>query len=132
MKKNRFADGQSRRGRVRADLFELANVGFLFVFGREQRPDLRDLVALDVEQARAFGRVKPLVQRSCEVVAIEIRLLEIELGKRMRAVDDRLDTVTSRHLADSFDRSNLSVGLNLRPVRISPRRRGEAASKDLG
>src|ERR1043165_3864181 len=132
MKKNRFADGQSRRGRVRADLFELANVGFLFVFGREQRPDLRDLVALDVEQARAFGRVKPLVQRSCEVVAIEIGLLEIELGKRMRAVDDRLDTVTSRHLADSFDRSNLSGEIDLMRDLNQPSARRDGALKSVG
>ena len=47
---------------MRANLFELADVGFLFIFSREQRPNLRNLVALDVKQAGAFGRVEPLMQ----------------------------------------------------------------------
>src|SRR5581483_3222340 len=98
---------------MRTNLFELADVGFLFVFRGEQRPNLRDLVALDVEQSRAFRRVQPFVQTRSKVVAIEIRLLEIELRKRMRAIDNRFDTVTPRHLADGFDRSDLPGEIDL-------------------
>src|SRR5882724_3241070 len=62
MKQKRFTDGQLGRGRMRADLFELSDVALLFFFGGKQRPDFRDLVALDEKQASAFGAVEPFVK----------------------------------------------------------------------
>src|SRR4030095_13112515 len=93
---------------MRADLFEFANVGFLFLFGRKQRPDLRDLVALYIEHARAFWRVKPFVQAGPEVVTVQVLLLELKVSERMRPVDNRFYSARPGHLTDSFYRSNLT------------------------
>src|SRR5882672_3901078 len=81
VKEYRFADGQLRRGGMRADLFELANVRLLLFFGSEQRPDLGDFVALHIKQSRSLRRIEPFVQAGAEVVAVQVRLFEIELRK---------------------------------------------------
>src|ERR1044072_724197 len=98
---------------MRANLFELTDVAFLLVLGREQRPNLGNLVALHEQQAGPFGRIKPFVQRRAEVVAVEIFLLEIKLRERMRAIDDGLDAMTPGHLADSFNRRDLAGDVDL-------------------
>src|SRR5260370_13027159 len=98
---------------MRADLFELANVSLLLFFGSKQRPDLGDLFPSDVKQPRSFRRVQPFVKRRSEVVTIQIPLLEIELGERVRAVDDRFNATRSRHFADGFDRSDLTGDVHL-------------------
>src|SRR5713226_1331235 len=93
---------------MRADLFELADVALLLVFGSEQRPDLRDLLTPDVEHAGAFRRVKPLVQACAKVIAIQVRLFEIKLRERMRAVDYRLDAARACHFTDSLNGRDLA------------------------
>src|SRR5947208_355864 len=117
---------------MRADLFELANVGFLFILSREQRPDFPNLFTLDVKQAGAFGRVKPLMQRSREVVAIEIRLFEIKLRERMCAIDDRLHAMPPRHLTNRFDRSDLPGEIDLMRNLNQPRARCNRALERRG
>src|SRR5437762_905991 len=117
---------------MRANLFELADVAFLFIFSREQRPNPRNFVALDVKQAGAFGRVKPLMQRSREVITIEIRLLEIKLRERMRAIDDRLNAVPPRHLTDRFDRSDLPREIDLMSNLNQPSTRCDRALEGRG
>src|SRR5262245_7779163 len=100
MEEQRLADREARCRRVRSDLFKLANVTSLLSLRRHQRPELLDLVALDVKQSGSFRRIKPLVQTRAEVIATEILLLEIKLRVRMRAIDDRLDSLCARHVAD--------------------------------
>src|SRR4030095_372977 len=78
-----------------------------------QRPDLFNLVALDVKQASALRRVKPFVQTGAEIVAGEILLLEVKLRKRMRAVNDSFDTSRTRHFANRFHRSDLASDVDL-------------------
>src|SRR5437764_12088403 len=46
-------------------------------------------------------------------MAIEMRVLEIKLRERMRAIDDRLNPMPSRHLTDRFDRSDLPGEIDL-------------------
>src|SRR5882724_2718146 len=94
-------------GRVRADLFELANVTVLFLVGGHQWPQLPDLRFPDIQKAGAVGRKQPLMQARPVVVAIKIGVLEREVRKRVRAVDDDFDAALASHLADSFDRENL-------------------------
>ena len=84
-----------------------------FDFGSHQRPELFNLVALDVEQSGALGRVKPFVQAGAEVIATQIFLLEIKLGEGVRAVDDRFDPFGARHLADCFHGRDLSGDVDL-------------------
>ena len=94
VKQQRLANREPRRRGVCADLFKLANVVALFRLRRHQRPKLLDLVALHIKQARSFRRVEPLVQTRPKVVAAEIFLFEVKLRKRMRAVDDRFDSLS--------------------------------------
>src|SRR5215831_6039168 len=93
---------------MRADLFKLADVALLLVFGREQRPNLRNLVALHVKQAGALRRVQPLMQRGAKVIAVEILLFEIKLRERVRAVDDGFHAVLPGHLTYSLYRGDLA------------------------
>src|SRR5687768_15634271 len=48
VKENSFTDGKSHRGRVRADLFEFADVAAVLVFRGHKGPNLRDLLLLYV------------------------------------------------------------------------------------
>src|SRR5467141_2854001 len=98
---------------MRADLLELANVGGLFLFSGEEGPDFGDLVALHIKHTSAFRRIEPLVQTGAEVVAVQILLLKIELGERMRPVDDRFNAACARHFADGSDGRNLSGDVDL-------------------
>src|ERR1044072_7108100 len=68
MEEEGFADGKALRGRARARLLELADVGVLRLLGGEERPDLGNLVSLHVEHPRPLRRVEPLVQGRAEVV----------------------------------------------------------------
>src|SRR5712691_7962358 len=98
---------------MRANLFKLANVGRLLTFGSHQRPELFYLIALDVEHACAFWRVKPLVQTRAEIVALQIVSFEIKLAKRMRAVNNRFDSFSAGHLTNGFDGSDLTRDVDL-------------------
>ena len=53
------------------------------------------------------------MEAGAEVIATEILLLEIELGKGMSAVDDRLDPFRARHFADGFHRRDLAGNVDL-------------------
>src|SRR5215207_5732699 len=108
VEEERLADGQALRGRARARLLELADVGVLRLLGGEERPDLRYLLLLHVEHPRPLRRVQPLVQRGAEVVAAEVVALEAELGEGVRAVDNRLGAAPPRQLADVADGRDLS------------------------
>ena len=108
MKEKRFTNGELRRGRVGADLFEFADVRCLLGFRGHERPEFIDFIALDVKHAGAFRRIEPFVQTGAEVIATEVALFEIELGEGMRAVDDGLNAVRARHVADCFHRSDLA------------------------
>jgi len=44
----------------------------------------------------------------CEVIATEVALFEIELGKGMRAVDDGFNAAGARQVADCFNWSDLA------------------------
>src|SRR5689334_5049227 len=113
MEEQRLSDREPRRRRVRSDLFKLANVTSLLRLSRHQRPELLDLVALDVKQSGSFRRVEPLVQARPEVIATEILLLKIKLRVRMRSVDDRLDALRAGQVADLFHGCNLAGDVHL-------------------
>src|SRR5713226_8264612 len=117
---------------MRADFFELADVALLLVFGGEQRPDLGDLFTPDVQHAGALRRVQPFVQAGAKIIAVQVRLLEIELSKGMRAVNNRLDAPGARHFADGLDRSDLSGDVYLMGDLNQPRARRNGAFEGAG
>ena len=85
----------------------------MFRLRRHQWPKLLDLVALHVQQAASLRRVKPLVQTGTEIVAAEILLFEIKLCERVRTINDRLDSLCTRDLADRFHGSDLARDVHL-------------------
>src|SRR5205807_9354967 len=91
-----------------ADLFEFADVRYLFGFRSHERPEFVDLVAPYVEHAGAFRRVEPFVQTGAEVIATDVALLKIKLGEGMGAVDDGFNAASARDVADCFHRSDLA------------------------
>src|SRR5215207_10383699 len=126
VEEERLADGQALRGRARARLLELADVGVLRPLRGEERPDPGDLVTPDVEHPRPLRRVQPLVQRGAEVVAIQIVALELELREGVRAVDNRLGAAPPRQLADVADGRDLPRQVNRVRDEDEPRARSEA------
>src|SRR5438128_4300619 len=117
---------------MRADLFELANVRLLLFFGGKQRPYLRDFFAPDVKKSGTLRRVQPLVQAGSEVVAVQIRLLEIKLRKRMRAVDDGLNAARPRHFTDGLHGRDLAGDVHLVRDLNQPRARGDGSLERRG
>src|SRR5712691_5227285 len=117
---------------MRADLFELADVALLLVFGSKQRPDLGDLFTPDVEHAGAFRCVQPLVQAGAKVIAVQVFLLEIKLGERMRAVDNGFDAPSARHFTDGFDRRDLAGDIDLMRDLNQTGARGNCPFKSAG
>jgi hypothetical protein len=104
----RLGDGQIVGGRVGADLLELADVVVHLVGGGHQRPQIPDLVPSDIEQAGAMGSKEPLVEAGGEVVAVEVLLRKVVVGKGVGAVDDHRDPLLSGHLHDLAHRQDLT------------------------
>src|SRR5262245_42805955 len=80
-------------GRVRADLFILADIFVKWSVGAHQRPDLLLLRLADIEKPGPDRREEPLVQTAAVVVALEIVTLKWEVGEAMSAVDEDLDAL---------------------------------------
>ena len=73
MKRQRLGNRIVVGGRMGADLLELADVVVLRGRGRRQRPERRNQLAPDVEEAGADRRQQPLVQAGAVEIAPEIR-----------------------------------------------------------
>ena len=114
---------------MRTDFFKLTYVIRLFRLRRHQRPQLLDTIAFDVKQSRALRRVEPLVQAGPEVIAAKVFLLEVKLRKRVRAVDDRFDSLRARHLAHCFHRCYLARDVHLVGHQYQPRATGNSLFK---
>src|SRR2546425_1968188 len=108
MERQRFGNRVVIGRRMRADLFELADVLHLTRGRRRQRPQLLNVLAADVQEAGADRREQPLVERGPVVVDLEIAQLEREMREGVRAVDDRLNPAAARHARDVAHREELS------------------------
>src|SRR5687767_10867106 len=96
-----------------ADLFKLANVVILFCLRGHERPKLLDLVAFHIEQARSLRGIKPFMQARTKVVAAKVFVLEVKLRKRMSTVNDSLDSLCARHIANRFHWRDLAGDVHL-------------------
>ena len=72
-----------------------------------------------VQEARADGRVGPLMQAGAVVVAVEVGDLEREVAERVRAIDDHRDIARMGHLADPLHGKIWPVRLVMWQSRIS-------------
>ena len=79
-----------------------------------------------------FGEYSHLCSEVAEVIAIQIRLLEIELRERMRAVDDRFHAVPPGHLTDGFHRRDLPGDVDLMRDLNQTRARRDGAFEGRG
>src|SRR5262249_34204690 len=82
VERERFADRSANCGRIGADRLELADVVDLALRHGLQRPQLRNVLAADVEQAVADRREQPFVQADAVVITLEIANLEREVRDR--------------------------------------------------
>ena len=85
---------------MRADLLEFPDVLHFRRGRRRQWPEVLDILPADIEESCADRREQPLVQRRAVEIALEVRHLEREMRKGVRAVDDRLDVPRARHARD--------------------------------
>src|SRR5215218_8606258 len=98
---------------MRPDLFVFPNVVPILVFASHQSPDSGYLLFSHIQHPRSFWGIDPFVKGSTEVVAAEIRLLEIELCERMCSVDYRFDPACTSHIANLFDGIDLTGEIDL-------------------
>ena len=109
VKRNGARDGEVRVDRVRSGVIQLHDVG---VLGHppiaENRPERRNLVAADIENAGAERTAEPFVEAGAVVLAAEVRNLVVEMRECVRAVDHHVHSSGVRHVHDLAHRENLS------------------------
>jgi len=85
VKRQRIGDGCLQRRRLGPDLLELPDVAVAPRGGGLQRPERRNLIAPDEEDAGAEWREQPLVEADAVRVTFEVAELEREVAERMGA-----------------------------------------------
>jgi hypothetical protein len=107
VKRQRLCDRVVIGRRVRADLFELADVLAAGVICRRERPQLFDVLPADVQKTSSDGREEPFVKAGAVKIASQILRLEGEVREGVRAVNHRFDSPAARFVANRLHGKNL-------------------------
>ena len=84
----------------------------VFLPSNDQRPEIRHLLFLHIQQAGTQRRTQPLMQRAAVIIAVQIGYAELKMRYGMGTIHTNLHPAGMRHIADLSDRQDLAGNID--------------------